>query len=414
MANGEALVEHLAGDEGAEFEASPFVRNIMGDLGELLKGAWLMTETGRIYEAAKKLGMSPEEFIATQKQETEALKGLPMHLLKTPLRVVDPEEWYERPVSTGLDLASLLTLGTVGALKAPAIGRVLGRGTVRGLGGLGRALEKAGFAEPLAQRRAGMRWIPKAEAGAKVPHESLGMLLDPEGQIIPRTFERTGFVKPPTPPRVVPKVVETTSFGGKRMAALMGPDDMMLVAVSPAGEEMGFIRFTKEPGGFTSRQTFVKPGFRRQGVVTELYRRAMEEAGGPYLGATARTEMGEQVHAALRKSFPKLYEEKGAFSTKDIRAERGMSTSRRPEVRLGKREAKATPAEQVSREGRLATKYVLGETELTMEQVDQLRALPKLISAFPEKEQARIVAKLAKNWGIKPGHLQYLIDLAAQ
>lgn len=91
-----------------------------------------------------------------------------------------------------------------------------------------------------------------------------------------------------------------TSFKGKRLSNLLGPNDDVIVAKTPQGEEVGYLWLTKEPDGFTIRKVEVDPKFHRQGIATYMNNEA-EKAFGPYRGATDYTPEGKAFRESIGK-----------------------------------------------------------------------------------------------------------------
>lgn len=430
----------LTPEEEAEIEGqvrSEFLERAKSDIFDMALSGFLSSPAGLSYH----IGTTPIEELA------EEVRAIPGHMLGTVTRPFDPKVWEEHPVHTALDLLMLGTGAGALGMEGPAIGRALmgplKRGTLRGLGTFGEWLDKVGFAEPLAQRRAGIKWIPKAEAGAKAPHPNLGLVmesyLDPKtgmvkktGRPLVRDFKFTGFIKeaPKAPRAMVGEVVESTTFGDQRFSSVLGPQDRMFV-YKQGSKDIGYMWITPEEGGFTVRKVEVIPEYRAAGkgtgklTVLRDFRQFMEDLVyefGRLKGFTDVTPEGQAVLKSLTKQHPEMVApevikglgERGSFSTKDIKDMQRMVTSHKSEVRAGLREAKATPAETIAREGRRATKQVLEGTTLTEKQIDQLRAIPELVKAFPPKQQASVMEKLAKKFGVPTDKFQYLIDLAME
>lgn len=106
-------------------------------------------------------------------------------------------------------------------------------------------------------------------------------------------------------PSPVARIVEDSTFEGKSQRAVLGPNDNMVVALDKDGKDLGFLWYTREPGGgYTVRKIEVAEGARRQGVAKALDQ-AVTDAEGPYKGATAQTAEGKAFRAS-RGGEPKL------------------------------------------------------------------------------------------------------------
>ena len=80
------------------------------------------------------------------------------------------------------------------------------------------------------------------------------------------------------------RVFEDVTFDGKRMAALIGPNENMVV-IQKDGKDAGFLWYERqEGGGFKTKKIEVKPEFRRQGLASQL-QDEVEKVEGSYKGA---------------------------------------------------------------------------------------------------------------------------------
>ncbi len=120
------------------------------------------------------------------------------------------------------------------------------------------------------------------------------------------TIKMIGVGKPILPPEVPkePIIVEQNSYKGQRKAALMGPNDYMLVAKGPKGEDLGFIWYTKESeGGFTVRR--IEAGEKGKGIGTKLMQEVQAKEG-EFKGVTDYTPEGKKF---FEKYQPEKVEE---------------------------------------------------------------------------------------------------------
>jgi hypothetical protein len=179
------------------------------------------------------------------------------------------------------------TLSVLGGVAAENPGLVAGGvlGGLKGARALGRAADLTGLIDDAVERgvRQGAGGLERAEVAGM--RRSL--------RAVPQ--EATA------PSRPTFDSLESTHFKGERYSPRMGPSDNMIVAKGEAGEEMGFLWYTREADGWSVRRVEVKPEFRRQGVATELYRRVSEAEGKPYVGSTAQTDQGSALVAKLRE-----------------------------------------------------------------------------------------------------------------
>ena len=105
-----------------------------------------------------------------------------------------------------------------------------------------------------------------------------------------------------------------TSYQGQRMGNLMGPNDEMLVAKGPDGNDAGRLWITKTPEGFEVRKVEVDPSMRRQGVATELYQEARDKFG-TYAGSTDQTPEGTALVESLRQTNPEVFQPESEIPT---------------------------------------------------------------------------------------------------
>lgn len=104
-----------------------------------------------------------------------------------------------------------------------------------------------------------------------------------------------------------PRVVEDSVYQGKRMGAVMGPNDNMVVAVGPDGKDLGYLWYTREAdGGFSVRKVEVSKEAQKKGVAKLLYEQ-VSAAEGLYKGSTDRTPEGDALIEALKKSLPGIF-----------------------------------------------------------------------------------------------------------
>src|SRR6185503_638442 len=104
---------------------------------------------------------------------------------------------------------------------------------------------------------------------------------------------------PTEKPSPVARIVEDVNFNGASKRATMGPNDNMVVALDKDGNDLGYLWYTREPGGgYTVRKIETAEGARRQGVAKALDR-AVADAEGPYKGATDQTPEGKAFRAAM-------------------------------------------------------------------------------------------------------------------
>lgn len=92
--------------------------------------------------------------------------------------------------------------------------------------------------------------------------------------------------------------------------------------------------------------------------------------------------------------------EVGAFGPEEIEAARRMATSKRAEVRAGLRETKAPAEIEAAREAARAAQEVVGRTELTLEQINELRKLPRALKAVPESSRPELIKFWSKKFKI--------------
>lgn len=181
--------------------------------------------------------------------------------------------------------------------------------------GAGKALGKAGSAFTEAQagaKSARAAVVSKAgeeaiTAGAKPANaaEKLEILRQsPEAAAaIDEAVPAAASIPKQTP---IARVVEDVNFNGESKRALLGPNDNMVVALDEAGNDLGYLWYTREPqGGYTVRKIEVVKGAQRKGVATELDR-MVSEVEGPYLGSTDKTPEGAAFRASREGSPKKL------------------------------------------------------------------------------------------------------------
>lgn len=107
-------------------------------------------------------------------------------------------------------------------------------------------------------------------------------------------------------PRPEVKVKEEYSYQGNRQGALMGPNDVHLVAKDAKGQDVGRIWYTKEADGISIRKIEVDAKSQRQGIATELMRQATEK-DGPRIGSTDQTPEGKAFIESIQKTSPELF-----------------------------------------------------------------------------------------------------------
>jgi ribosomal protein S18 acetylase RimI-like enzyme len=83
-----------------------------------------------------------------------------------------------------------------------------------------------------------------------------------------------------------------TSYQGKRMGNLLGPNDEVIIAKNSKGEDVGYLWITKEDGGYSVRKVEVDPKYQHQGIATYMDSEA-QNAFGEYRGATDYTPAGK-------------------------------------------------------------------------------------------------------------------------
>jgi GNAT superfamily N-acetyltransferase len=111
------------------------------------------------------------------------------------------------------------------------------------------------------------------------------------------------------------RIFEDSTFDGKRMTSLFGPNDNMVV-IQKEGKDAGFLWYERQPeGGFKTKKIEVKKEFQRQGLASQLQDK-VEEIEGSYQGAA--TDLTPEGRA---------YQE-GRQAKNKVRAETGY----RPEV----------------------------------------------------------------------------------
>jgi hypothetical protein len=123
----------------------------------------------------------------------------------------------------------------------------------------------------------------------------------PEGEfLLPREWASKA-----SKPSPVARIVEDTTFGGKSQRAVMGPNDNMVVALDKDGNDLGYMWYTREPGGgYSVRKIETVAEHQKKGVATALDR-AVSQVEGPYKGATDQTPAGKGFRAS-RGGAPKL------------------------------------------------------------------------------------------------------------
>ena len=164
-------------------------------------------------------------------------------------------------------------------------------------------------------------WMPGAARGATKGAQRVGRALTEQAATLKGERGALGFPpEPGTPTTPVERgslgrppahvTVEKSpdfSFQGTRTNPdLIGPEDVQFVAKNARGDEVGMLRVTQEPGGFTVRDVQVPVESQRQGIATALYQQAAR-AFGPHLGSTAVTTEGKALLTALKQSNPEIF-----------------------------------------------------------------------------------------------------------
>lgn len=138
--------------------------------------------------------------------------------------------------------------------------------------------------------------------------------------------------KPIEAPEIGPEkeisLTEATTYQGKRMTTLMGPEDNMIVAKGPEGKDIGYLWYSKEPeGGFTVRK--VETIGRGTGAGRMLYREAFEKEG-PYRGSTDRTLQGKAFVNRLMKTEPDIFAEYKAIKPPVVEEKPTITPTKEP------------------------------------------------------------------------------------
>ncbi|MGE5766033.1 MAG: hypothetical protein ACM35H_02540, partial [Bacteroidota bacterium] len=235
-------------------------------------------------DAVKQMGVSEEEHLKTLQ-----------NLLQKP---------YDERVKTAQENVGLaVEIGAAAALPMPAFlgvqkaGKLLTgvediahAGRIEAVAAAGQAAVDTGKVATTAAPAEKIAALKAEPAAAKAIDEALPPISGGSGA----TLEAPAAGKESP----VARIVEDTTFAGKSQRAVMGPNDNMVVALDKEGNDLGYLWYTREEGGgYSVRKIEVAPDAQRKGVATALDK-AVQEAEGPYKGATGQTTQGAAFRAA--------------------------------------------------------------------------------------------------------------------